>query len=127
VLPPATSAVWDALSSRSELSGFILIGCTALSLRIEHRVSEDLYVLFKDHGFTARDYLEVFEKAGESHAFEIGMARLCSGNPELSDEGYAALASNPPSLDQMRDFFLAMRDELEVDVAHRAFRGRPGT
>ena len=45
-LPPATRAVWRRLENEEALRGFILIGGTALSLRIGHRVSEDLDFAF---------------------------------------------------------------------------------
>ena len=37
-----TDHLWRALSPRPELNGFILIGGSALSLHIDHRLSEDL-------------------------------------------------------------------------------------
>lgn len=39
---PQTEAVWQVLGSSPALAGFVLIGGTALALRIEHRRSEDL-------------------------------------------------------------------------------------
>ena len=41
-LRPDTAGVWAALEGHPLLKGFILIGGTALTLRIGHRVSEDL-------------------------------------------------------------------------------------
>ena len=41
-VPARTAAVFDALSKEPLMSGFILIGGTALSLQIGHRLSEDL-------------------------------------------------------------------------------------
>ena len=45
-LPLATRAVWRRLENEEALRGFILVGGTALSLRIGHRVSEDLDFAF---------------------------------------------------------------------------------
>lgn len=42
MLPPATERLWQRLQSEPLLAGWYLIGGTALSLRISHRVSEDL-------------------------------------------------------------------------------------
>jgi len=42
MLPPATERLWQRLQSEPLLAGWYLIGGTALSLRIAHRVSEDL-------------------------------------------------------------------------------------
>lgn len=41
-LPERTRALFDLLSTRAELSGFFLIGGTALALQENHRISEDL-------------------------------------------------------------------------------------
>jgi hypothetical protein len=45
-LPPATRAVWRRFENEEALRGFILVGGTALSLRIGHGVSEDLDFAF---------------------------------------------------------------------------------
>jgi hypothetical protein len=42
VLPPATEQVWSFLKDQPILGGFVLIGGSALALRIGHRLSEDL-------------------------------------------------------------------------------------
>ncbi|WP_334191091.1 nucleotidyl transferase AbiEii/AbiGii toxin family protein, partial [Noviherbaspirillum sp.] len=41
-LRPDTAALWNVLQDHPLMNGFILIGGTALALRIGHRVSEDL-------------------------------------------------------------------------------------
>lgn len=41
-LPPDTKAVWLRLATEPLLDGFVLIGGTALTLRVGHRISEDL-------------------------------------------------------------------------------------
>lgn len=41
-LPPETRRLWTRLENNPLLAGFVLIGGTALALRIGHRVSEDL-------------------------------------------------------------------------------------
>lgn len=41
-MPERTRSVFDALSNQPLMSGFILIGGTALSMQIGHRLSEDL-------------------------------------------------------------------------------------
>jgi hypothetical protein len=46
LLPPATEQVWNYLRDQSALSGFVLIGGSALALRIRHRLSEDLDFVF---------------------------------------------------------------------------------
>lgn len=41
-LPDSTRQLWERLQHEPMLSGFVLIGGTALALRIGHRISEDL-------------------------------------------------------------------------------------
>jgi predicted nucleotidyltransferase component of viral defense system len=45
-LRPDTRAVWEKFQGQPLLKGFVLIGGTALTLRIGHRVSEDLDLAF---------------------------------------------------------------------------------
>jgi Nucleotidyl transferase AbiEii toxin, Type IV TA system len=47
-LAPETRHVWEYLSSQDSLSGFVLVGGTALTLRIGHRISEDLDFITAD-------------------------------------------------------------------------------
>lgn len=49
MLTPEAERLWEWLSQRQALSGFVLIGGSALSMRIDHRLSEDL-----DFAFLAR-------------------------------------------------------------------------
>jgi hypothetical protein len=49
MLPPATERVWEFLKDRPELAGFVLVGGSALSLRIGHRISEDLDLAWLNH------------------------------------------------------------------------------
>jgi len=42
MLAPETQALWNDLRTAPELSSFVLIGGSALALRIGHRLSEDL-------------------------------------------------------------------------------------
>ena len=46
MLRPDTQALWDLLRQEPALGGFVLIGGTALSLHLGHRVSEDLDFAF---------------------------------------------------------------------------------
>src|SRR5476651_662977 len=42
MLQESTAKLWQILSSKPELAGFVLIGGSALALHIDHRISEDL-------------------------------------------------------------------------------------
>lgn len=46
MLPPATEKVWNFLKEQPALSGFVLAGGSALALRLQHRLSEDLDLLY---------------------------------------------------------------------------------
>jgi hypothetical protein len=80
----------------------------------------DLFLLLRDHGFTLRDYQAAFVAAGLASQCDAGLTRLCSGTPQHGDEGYAHLLANPPSLEEMKQFFIAQRDQLEVELAAEA-------
>lgn len=45
-LPRDTQRLWDRLRSEPQLAEFVLVGGTALTLRIDHRLSEDLDFMF---------------------------------------------------------------------------------
>lgn len=84
----------------------------------------DLYLLLRDHGFTIRDYRQVFEESGNFTQCDTGLARLCSGIPQRGDEGYSHLLTNPPTLEEMKSFFTAQREILEIEMAAEAKRNR---
>lgn len=46
MLPPETERVWNFLQTLHSLSGAVLIGGSALALRLNHRLSEDLDIVF---------------------------------------------------------------------------------
>lgn len=93
--------------------------CLVSAIRSRTRDWFDLWVLMTRHGFSLEDYFGVFEGVGSKTSAEIGLARLCSGQPDRADEGYAALVQDGPSIAQLRDFFRARRDEYEIAEARR--------
>lgn len=84
----------------------------------------DLYVLMSRHGYDGEDFYRVFVEAGREGVFDIANMRLRSGKPSLTDEGYVNLLDDPPSLQMMQNFFVAMLDQLEVDLSKAAFMAR---
>ena len=82
----------------------------------------DLFLLLRDHGFTLRDYRQVFAESGNLIQCDIGLARLCSSLPQRGDEGYSHLLTNPPTLEEIKNFFIAQREKLEVELAAEAKR-----
>lgn len=49
MLRPDTQKLWDCLQGSPLMNGFVLVGGTALTLHLRHRVSEDLDFMFAAH------------------------------------------------------------------------------
>jgi DNA-binding transcriptional MerR regulator len=90
------------------------------ALRSKTRDWLDLFLLLRDHGFSLRDYRAAFVEAGIPSQADTGLTRLCSGIPQRSDEGYSHLLTTPPTLEEMKQFFVAQRNKLEVELAAEA-------
>jgi predicted nucleotidyltransferase component of viral defense system len=73
----------------------------------------DLFVLMKDHGFSWKDFYAVFVQAKNEGQYDYAADRLSKARPSRNDEGYEALLPNPPSIEEMRDFFLQRRNNYE--------------
>ena len=84
----------------------------------------DLYLLLKEHGFTLHDYRAAFMQAEVESQCDTGLSRLCSGIPQSDDEGYAHLLPHPPTLAEIKSFFIARRDEFEIELASTALEDR---
>ncbi len=72
----------------------------------------DLYTLMNSYGFTGADFYKTFVINKRPQKYDIAMRRLTSGRPALGDEGYESLMKNPPTLEEMGDFFRAISDEV---------------
>lgn len=96
--------------------------CLVSASRSKTRDWLDLYLLMRDHGFSILDYQNAFREAGIPAQCDIGLARLCSGAPQRDDEGFARLLANPPSLNEMKNFFNEQRNKLEIENASEAMR-----
>ena len=73
----------------------------------------DLYVLMKHHGFSWKDFYETFVRAGCEGQYDYAAELLSTAHPSRSDEGYDALLPNPPTIEEMRAFFLQRRNAYE--------------
>ena len=98
--------------------------CLVSAKRSKTRDWLDLYLLLRDHGFSIRDFQHAFQEAGVPMDCARSLSRLCSGVPQRDDEGYAHLLPNPPSLEQMKSYFIEQRNFLEIEVAADALRQR---
>lgn len=81
MLKPETEIVWNFLKNEAVLRDFVLIGGTALALRIQHRVSEDLDLCCFDTQLP-RKSLEIVLKLGEKKGFLFETI----DDPSASDE-----------------------------------------
>jgi hypothetical protein len=70
LLPTATEKVWDFLRTQPALAGFVLVGGSALALRIHHRRSEDLDLAFGDTHLP-RTRLEALQRIAEQTAVDF--------------------------------------------------------
>lgn len=96
--------------------------CLVSAVRSKTRDWLDLYLLLRDHGFSINDYRAAFVEAGVPSQCDAGLARLCSGTPSVDDEGYQQLLTNPPTLTEMKTYFISQRDKLEVETVATALR-----
>jgi hypothetical protein len=141
MLPTETASVWAVLEKEPSLAGAILIGGTALALRIGHRRSYDLDFCFPAArlprhqiemviealaagGISAQrsddpTAYDEFLNAGMSlHDFQQDfLNRLCSGRTAPDDPGFEAISGHPPTLDELRAYFISERDRYEIETA----------
>lgn len=97
--------------------------CIACANRSKTRDWFDMYTLFEQGLFQAIDMIEPFDRSKSPQKLDIALTRMCSGRPELGDEGYAQLLPKAPTLRAMQKRFVAARDEIEVELARRAAIG----
>jgi len=100
--------------------------CIACANRSKTRDWLDMYVMLKQGLFQPLDIFNTFVLAGVPSKYDIAIGRMCSGRPGVPDEGYEALLPSPPSVGVMRDYFIAVRDSIEVDVARLRAQARQG-
>ena len=70
MLPKETEKVWQFLKGERALAGFVLIGGSALALSLEHRISEDLDLVYLGEKLP-RDRMEVLVKNARSRQIEL--------------------------------------------------------
>lgn len=96
--------------------------CLVSAVRSKTRDWVDLYLLMRDHGFSIVQFQQTFRDAGVESQCATALSRLCSGVPQKDDEGYNHLLDQAPTLEEMKSFFTAQRDRLEVETAEKALR-----
>jgi predicted nucleotidyltransferase component of viral defense system len=86
----------------------------------------DLYVLMKEHGYTFAKMHRALVDAGARSAYDVAASRLSACRASPKDEGFQSLVENPPTLEQLADFFTARKNAFEQDVAERAAQKKLG-
>lgn len=102
-----------------------IFGCKTIASadRCVSRDWLDLYVMFRDCGFTLADFRNVFHGVlGPDLRISIAFQNLCRGSRSLTDPGYEALMENPPSLKEISEYFSHMRAEYETTATIEAFK-----
>jgi predicted nucleotidyltransferase component of viral defense system len=85
----------------------------------------DLYILLTRHGYEMKDLYLAFNEADRSHSYKVAEQRLRCCVPGKADEGYLYLIRPAPSLDELRTFFNAAFDQVEIELSKAAFRSVP--
>ncbi len=87
----------------------------------------DLHILLTRIGYTMKDLYLAFEEADCPHSFKVAEQRLRACVRAKTDEGYQQLVEPAPSLEELRMFFNAALDELQIDLSKAAFKKKAGT
>jgi hypothetical protein len=86
VLPPETERVWGFLQTQPALAGFVLLGGSALALRIQHRQSEDLDLAWHQNRLP-RARLDSLRHAADSAGFDFQPVHDEATISEFHDSG----------------------------------------
>jgi predicted nucleotidyltransferase component of viral defense system len=86
LLPPQTEAVWKFLKEQPALSGFVLVGGSALALQIQHRLSEDLDFAYPAERLP-RDRIDGLLKIVDAHGFHFSRNDDESADAEFQQGG----------------------------------------
>ena len=106
----------DAALRVTSVDEIFRLKCLACADRSKSRDWLDLYVMLQRGVAPPIEMLRTFESAGVPAKFDIAMMRLCQASPNADDEGYESLLDLSPSLEQMRDYFTALRNQIEVQA-----------
>lgn len=87
----------------------------------------DIYILLTRHGYEMKDLYLAFNEAERPHSLKVAEQRLRSCVPGKTDEGYLHLIDAAPSLDELRAFFNAEFDQMQIELSKSAFRRMKGS
>lgn len=86
MLRPDTENAWRLLKDQRTLSGFILVGGTALAMHLGHRVSEDLDFMYP-HTKLPRSKIDALKRWGTEHALSFAPNDAPGALAEFEDSG----------------------------------------
>ena len=85
-LPPATAQLWNFVETLPMLRDFVLIGDTALSMPLEHRLSEDLDFVTTQNNLP-RTQLDLLQRIAAEHGHRMVRNDDDLAYDEFSDAG----------------------------------------
>jgi predicted nucleotidyltransferase component of viral defense system len=118
--PEVSALLLPGLDDRPRLATLheiFKLKCIACANRTKSRDWLDMYVLLTGNYFKPADFYAAFEEAGVPMKFDIAMQRMCKDSIPESDEGYDTLLPDPPTIAQMQEYFIALKERIEEDVA----------
>lgn len=107
VLRPDTERLWQYLQANRALRGFVLVGGTALSIHLNHRISEDLDFMIPQTRLPRRQIEGLLRMAGEA-GFHFVANDSIDGVREFEDTGM-------DYWDYMQDYIVA--DTVKLTLA----------
>jgi hypothetical protein len=118
--PEVSALLLPGLDDRPRLATLheiFKLKCIACANRTKSRDWLDMYVLLTGNYFKPADFYAAFEEAGVPMKFDIAMQRMCKDSIPESDEGYDTLLPHPPTIAQMQEYFIGLKERIEEDVA----------
>lgn len=107
----------------ASLEEIFRLKCIACANRSKTRDWLDLFVLLHQGHFQPIDMRTPFETAKVPQKFDLAMRRLCSGQPDAGDEGYQSLMDKPPTVADLKKYFVGIRDGIEQALARQRLSG----
>lgn len=125
MLPPETKRVWQYLKEQSGLAGFVLIGGTALAMRIAHRRSEDLDFVYPEPKLP-RARLEAAKRLAGAAGFKFRQEQDEAAVQQFAEAGLEMLdyQQNFVVNDVVKVSFFAPERPL-ISVLHAAPKDKP--
>ena len=117
--PEVSIHLHAGLGDRPRVAGLdeiFALKCMACADRSKSTDWLDLYVMLQRGLFQPMDIFRTFERANVPSKYDIAMMRMCSGKPSIHDEGFESLLSSPPTIPEMRDYFVLARDSIEAEI-----------